>query len=145
MNSEIQNDVWQLKLYLNRFPQSATDSVIDYFEDYLVLKSEYDRLATQLAQLKQSPNTFTPDYPLAEACLSLEQEFRVEKFQRFLAQNKSESEFWAITYFHNFLILAEQYQQIEAEFDSITDRLLNPNQPELPYFLPTTRTFRDEN
>jgi hypothetical protein len=135
MNSKIQNDVWLLKLYLKQFPESATENAINYFEDYLVLVSEYDRLATQLKQLKQSPNTFVPDYPLAEAHLSLEQEFRVVKFTRFLAQKPYESEFWAITYFHNFLILAEQYQQIEAEFDSMTDRLLNPSQPSLPYFL----------
>jgi hypothetical protein len=135
MNSKIQNDVWLLKLYLKRFPESATENAINYFEDYLVLLSEYERLTAQLTQLKQSPNTFISDYPLAEAHLSLEQQFRVEKFTRFLAQKPYESEFWAITYFHNFLILAEQYRLAEAEFDSMTNRLLNPSQPSLPYFL----------
>jgi hypothetical protein len=133
MNS-IQNDVWLLKLYLQRFPESATESAINYFEDYLVLSVEYDRLATQLKQL-QRDQTFIPHYPLEEAHLNLEQQFQVERLTRFLAQNRGESEFWAITYFHNFLILAEQYQQIEAEFDSMTNRLLNPSQPSLPYFL----------
>jgi hypothetical protein len=60
MNSEIQNDVWLLKLYLKRFPESATENAINYFEDYLVLVSEYDQLATQLKQFKQSPLTFVP-------------------------------------------------------------------------------------
>jgi hypothetical protein len=134
MNS-IQNDVWLLKLYLQRFPESATDLAIAHLEDYLVLVSEHDRLTAQLTQLKQSPFIFAPDYPLVEAHLTLEQEFRVEKFSRFLAQNRGESQFWAITYFHNFLILASLYRQKEAEFDSMTNRLLNSSQPSLPYFL----------
>jgi hypothetical protein len=60
---------------------------------------------------------------------------RVEKFSRFLAQHQGESEFWAITYFYNFLILAQEYQKVEAEFDFLSERLLKPSQPSLPYFL----------
>jgi hypothetical protein len=72
MNS-IQNDVEQLKLYLQRFPESAKDLAIAHLEDYLVLVSEYNRLTAQLQQLKQSPRTFIPHYPLEEAHLNLEQ------------------------------------------------------------------------
>jgi hypothetical protein len=133
MNS-IQNDVQRLKLYLQRFPESATELALAHLEDYLVLKSEFNFLQNQVKQL-QRDQTFIPRYPMSEAQLTLEQKFRVETFKRFLTQNKNESEFCAITYFHNFLILAEEYQQIEAEFDSMTDRLLPSNQPQLPYFL----------
>jgi hypothetical protein len=133
MNS-LQNDVQQLKLYLQRFPESATELALAHLEDYLVLKSEFNFLQNQVKQL-QRDQTFIPRYPFAEACLSLEQQWRVEASKIFLAQNRSESEFWAIDYFQKFLILAEEYRQVEAEFDSMTDRLLTPNQPQLPYFL----------
>jgi hypothetical protein len=73
MNS-IQNDVWQLKLYLNRFPQSAKELAIAYLEDYLVLVSEYHNLIAQLQQLQRN-QTFIPYYPLVEAHLTLEQQF----------------------------------------------------------------------
>jgi hypothetical protein len=135
MNSKILDEVQLLKLYLKRFPQQATELAIAYLEDYLVLESEFNRLTAQLKQLKQSPFTFIPDYPLAEAHLNLEQEFRVEASKIFLAQNISESESWAIDYFQKFLILAQEYRLAEAEFNSLCDRLLAPNQPQLPYFL----------
>jgi hypothetical protein len=117
MNSKILDEVQLLKLYLKRFPQSATELAIAHLEDYLVLESEFNRLTAQLQQLKQSPRTFIPHYPLEEAHLNLEQEFRVEASKIFLAQNSSESTSWAIDYFQKFLILAEEYRQIEAEFD----------------------------
>jgi hypothetical protein len=134
MNSKILDEVQLLKLYLKRFPQSATESAIAYLKDYLLLVCEYDHLQNQVKQLKRDP-TFIPRYPMREAQQTLKQQFQVETFKRFLNQNRGESQFWAITYFYNFLILAQSYRQIEAEFNSLSDRLLASNQPQLPYFL----------
>ncbi|MGL5938862.1 MAG: hypothetical protein ACRC2S_00515 [Waterburya sp.] len=134
MNS-IQNDVQLLKQYLQRFPQQASELAIAYFEDYLVLASEYDNLIARLKQLQQSKTANCVQYPFNEAHLTLEQQFRVEKLNRFLAHNPSKSQYWAITYFQNFLILAEFYRQAEAEFDSLSNRLSSSPQPSLPYFL----------
>ncbi|MGL5835604.1 MAG: hypothetical protein ACRC1Z_20590 [Waterburya sp.] len=135
MMNSIQNDVRLLELHLQRFPQEATELATAYFEDYLVLASEYDNLIARLKQLQQSKKAFVPQYPFADAQLNLEQEFRVKKLSRFLAHNPSKAQFWAILYFHNYLILAEFYRQAEAEFNSLCDHFSSPNQPSLPYFL----------
>jgi hypothetical protein len=134
MNSKILDEVQLLKLYLKRFPQQATELAIAYLEDYLVLESEFNFLQNQVKQLQRDP-TFIPRYPMREAQQTLEQQFQVETFKRFFLQNQDDAEFWAITYFHNFLILAEEYRLAEAEFNSMTNRLLAPNQLGLPYFL----------
>lgn len=53
---------------------------------------------------------------MVEVKLTLEQEFRIKKFQEFLAQHQNESEFWAITYFHNYLIQTQHYHSLKVEF-----------------------------
>jgi hypothetical protein len=61
MNSKILDEVQLLKLYLQRFPESATELAIAHLEDYLVLVSEYNRLTAQLKQLQRDldRNTLT--------------------------------------------------------------------------------------
>jgi hypothetical protein len=123
MNSKIQIEVQKLKLHLQQYPQQATQLAIKHFEYYLILVSEYDSLKTQVTQLQQvntsNDLSFIIYSPFVEAHLTLEQEFRVEKFKRFLAQHQDESEFWAITYFHNYLVLAQQYHSLKVKFVSI--------------------------
>ncbi|MGL6343430.1 MAG: hypothetical protein ACRC80_30350 [Waterburya sp.] len=123
MNSKIQIEIQKLKLYLQQYPQQATQLAINYFEYYLILSSEYNSLKTKVTQL-QKINTFNDlsfiTYrPLVEINLTLEQEFRVKKFQRFLAQHQDESKFWAITYFHNYLILLQHYHSLKVELVAI--------------------------
>ncbi|MGL6343204.1 MAG: hypothetical protein ACRC80_29200, partial [Waterburya sp.] len=128
MNSKIQIEVKKLKLHLQQYPQQATELAISHFEDYLVIVFEYKLLETKVKQLQQvnpDKKAFITQYPFVEANLSLEQQLRVEKFKRFLARNTDESEFWAITYFHKYLILAELYRQAEVLFFSLQSCLSN--------------------
>lgn len=126
MNPQIQDEILRLKLYLKQYPHTATELAVVHLEDYLVLVSQYDQLQAKIKQLSSADsstkkaNITRPTF--VEAHLTLEQQFRVEKFQRYLTQNQNNSEFWAITYFHNYLILVQQYQKQLAVLAAQIDR-----------------------
>lgn len=129
MNCPIQNDIQQLERFLKRFPQQASKLAISYLKSYLLLLSKYDSLVAQFQQL-ESNQPLTVTCSESEAQLTLAQQFRIETFARFIAQKQGDSEFWAVTFFHNYLILAEFYLDAQAEFDSLC---ASKRQPSLPH------------
>lgn len=134
--NKITAEVQRLKHHLQKHPEQALELAISHYQDYLVLVTESEKLQCRLKRLRQ-PN---PDpelyffFPFVEACLSLEQEFRVKRLRRHLLIHPTESETYAIIYFYNHLILAEQYRQQEAEFATHHTQLSRSCKPSLPDF-----------
>ena len=123
MKKTIQQELQELELHLTLYPEMTTELALAHFEDYLVLISEYERLKdfmTNKASVK-------PEF--VDASLTIEQKFRVERLKRYLLQHPEESVTYAYIYFHNFLILTKQYQQLEHKANLLQAK------PSLPYFL----------
>ena len=115
------HELLKLKVYLQQHPEQAPELALAHYEDCLILICEYDSLEIKLDIIKKSHlnSKLISVRNFSEATLSLEQEFRVVVFREYLKQHPQSAEFWAIVYFHNYLILAQQYQNLEAEFKSI--------------------------
>ena len=112
---------WNLQVYLQKYPEKAIELALAHYSDCLILISEYDSLKNELNQLKKSNlnSKLIAASKFSSATLSLEKEFRVAIFREHLKQYPHVAEFWAIVYFHNYLILAQQYQNLETEFLSL--------------------------
>jgi hypothetical protein len=129
MNSLIHAEVQQLKLYLQTYPRKAAQLAVNHLEDYLILLNECQLLDEQIVLLRQSKAPSISLDNFINAQLTLEQQFRVEVFKRYLVQNPHKSQFWAVEYFKFFLHKNESYLDKRAELISLQ------NQPSLPYFL----------
>jgi hypothetical protein len=140
MNPQISNEVQELKLHLQRYPEQSAQLAVNHLEDYLVLLNEYNHLQQQIDRLR-----YAKRYPLGlsksflissdsflDAQLSLEQLFRVEAFKRSLVQDPCKSQFWAVEYFKFFLHLSESYHHQKAQLLSL---YISKRKPQLPYFL----------
>ncbi len=114
----INYELLKLKVYLQQHPKQAQELALAHYSDCLILISEYDSLENELNQLKKSNlnSKLISASNFSSATLTLEQEFRVVLFREHLKQYPQSAEFWAIVYFHNYLILAKQYQNLETEF-----------------------------
>jgi hypothetical protein len=132
MNLNIDTEIQQLKLHLQRHPEQAAQLAINHLEDYLVLLNEYNHLQQQIDRLRQSKSSLISSDSFIDAQLSLEQQFRVEAFKRSLVQDPCKSQFWAITYFQYFLSLAQSYRHQKAQLLFLCSTKQNP---QLPYFL----------
>ena len=115
------HELLKLKVYLQQHPEQASELALAHYEDCLILISEYDSLEIKFEQLQKSNlnSQLISASNFSEATLSLEKEFRVAIFREHLKQHPHVAEFWAIVYFHNYLILAKQYQRLETEFLSL--------------------------
>jgi hypothetical protein len=129
MNSQIQAETQQLKVYLDQYPYEAAQLAVNHLEDYLILLNEYQRLKEQIELFGQSKTSKVSLDNFINAQLTLAQQFRVEVVKRYLVQNPHKSQFWAVEYFKFLLHLNETYLEKRAELISLN------NKPSLPYFL----------
>ncbi|MGV2828054.1 hypothetical protein [Myxosarcina sp. GI1(2024)] len=115
--STIESEVQELRLFLQEYPEEASDLAISYFEDYLILFCQYRKLKNNLEKLQQGSLEITtiPKPAFVDSSLSLEQEFRVACLKVYLNKHPSESETFAISYFEDFLHLVIQYQKLETQ------------------------------
>ena len=74
--------------------------------------------------------------------LSLELQFSSQRLKNYLQKNPHEAQELAVNYFEDFIVLAIEHKQLQADFEAMQQQLIQlqsstnpPNSPQLPFFL----------
>ena len=72
----------------------------------------------------------------------LELQFSSQRLKNYLQKNPQQAPKLAVDYFEDFMVLAIEYKQLQADFEAMQSQLIqlqsstNPrNSPQLPFFL----------
>lgn len=117
----INNEVKELQLFLEDYPEEAIELACNYFEDFLILFQEYQKLKQYFEKIPKSKNSLISRPMFADKSLTLEQEFRVSCLKMRLIKSPSKAKIFAVTYFENFLHLVILYQKLEAQLLQLLD------------------------